>query len=110
MNKIMELVSMFNLEEELEKFVKSKVEELTAKEHTEFYFSGTRVSAPGTEPCVPGVVGSYSTVRYGGLEKYHLGREGVLPDGRKLHIIVTQRGKGSPDFPSYAKGYWFVTQ
>jgi hypothetical protein len=37
------------------------------------------------------------------------GLEGELPGQGRLHIVVTERERGSPEYPSIAKGYWFVT-
>lgn len=103
-----ELIKAFNLEAEVENFVKNRVAELAKEKHI-FHFEGS----DGTnyceirEPHIPHVRSVYDTVRYGTLEKFCVGKEGAVKDG-ELVIVVTRRSLGDAYTPSRVSGYWFI--
>ena len=107
--EIVRLVRMFNLHEEVYKFLVEKVKEI-ASEKQYFCFKG---SASGE--CIDGipkVVGEYPTVRYGWLQRYCKGRSGEVEiDGKKykLTILITRDKPGDAETPGMYCGYYILT-
>lgn len=100
-----ELVKTFNLEKEVEKFVRERVKQIISGKH-EFYFEGTLTPCSDDKPHIPHVVSHYDTVRYGTLQNFCLGREGEI-NGKTLIIVVEKKYSGNAWDPGYAKGYYF---
>lgn len=105
------LMETFHLEDEVEAIIRARVIELVADGQHGFAFRGTGGMCSMDVPHPPHVVEYYQTARYGCLEKYCLGREGELPDGHgTVHIVITERHAGAPEYPGKARGYWFVAE
>ena len=103
-----ELISIFDMENDVEAFVKSKLKEIISEKH-EFNFSGGNHTCFCSikSPHIPHVKDQYRTVRYGYLEHFCLGQEGETPEGY-LHIVIENCSLGDPMSPSRASGYWFL--
>ena len=106
--KVESLIKQFNLEKEVEKFVKAKVKELAREKRHDFCFEGSHRDCYDNQPHIPHVVDSYQTVVYGWLEKFCLGKEGPLENGGYLHIVVESYSPGDAATPTRVRGYWFV--
>jgi hypothetical protein len=105
-----ELMETFQLEGEVADFVKARVKEMVAEERHDFAFSGGNHTyfCDLKTPHPPHVLGTYDTVRHGVLARFCLGREGEVPGQGGLHIVVTERAPGAPEYPGIARGYWFM--
>lgn len=97
-----EAIRKFDLQGDVDKFVKSKLSELVTGKHC-FSFEGSNSPCGDRSPHIPHYRGSYDTVRYGTLGYYCLGAEG---DG--LHIEIDRSSRGSPETPARASGYWWL--
>ena len=100
------LITMFNLTKEVDKFVKERVKDLMPDCHT-FRFSGDCAGCGNSQPHIPHTLSYYDTVNHGELENYCLGQEGQTSEGEVV-IVVENYSSGSPEYPSSARGFWFV--
>jgi len=85
------------------------LKEQVKKKH-EFSFSGSLRSCDNDKPHPPHSTGSYSTVRWGMLTDFCLGKEGKVEiDGKKYHlrIVVEKYSSGSPETPARAYGFYY---
>lgn len=96
------LIERFDLSAAVEEFVRTRAREAAEKPQG-FSFEGMCRRCGNSEPHVPHVTDSYSTVRYGRLSYYCAGVSG---DG--LEIVVEGRSAGSPESPSRLRGYWIT--
>ncbi len=103
----MSLIEMFNLQEEVEDFVKNRVKALTVKKRHDFSMSGHPHQCPNTEPHPPHTTGTYDTDRHGQGDYMCDGHEGDTPEG-KLSIVFQHRTSGSADDFAVRHGYWFI--
>ncbi len=103
----MSLIEMFNLQDEVEDFVKSRVKALTAKERHDFSMSGHPQQCPNTEPHPPHATGTYNSIRHGWGSYMCDGREGDTPEG-KLSIVFQHRTSSSAHNFGVRRGYWFI--
>ncbi len=95
----MRLMARFDLDDEVEKFVRAKVAELAGAKQT-FSFRGSCRSCGNREPHVAHIHGEYDTVRYGRLDYFCLG-----VNGGGVEVVIEHRIQGCPDFPGRARGY-----
>jgi hypothetical protein len=98
-----------NLGEELEKFLKERIEkEVSSLDKHNFSFRGSDHSrrCKGKEPHVPHQTGCYQTVRAGMLDNFCLGREGEV-EGRQLNIVVTHYTGGDAESATVARGFYY---
>ena len=108
--RVIELADQFSLWDEFLPMIQQEVRERAGKKQ-KFSFSGSN----GTDMCqqegahVPHVRDVYTTVCHGELYIFCLGREGPTPEGF-LHIIVQKKEHGSPEFPGFARGFWFLAE
>jgi len=86
------------------------VREIVAAAGHRFALEGANRTAfcRATEPHPPHVLGRCDALGYEGLDRFCLGREGLIPGQGTLHIVVTSRRSGLPECPSTAEGYWFI--
>jgi hypothetical protein len=101
-----DLVKIFNLESEVEAFVKARVRELAQDRH-DICMEGHPSSCGNRGPHPPHAHDSYNTIRYGWLWSMCDGRPGETPEG-ELVIVWECRTSGSASTPAARKGYWFV--
>jgi len=100
-------IGVFDLQEEVKRFVNEKVKEKAGKVN-EFFFEGHYQPCKNISPHIPHRTGMYKTVRYGELDYFCLGREGFLDDGNEIIINIEEYLPGNPEVPTIVKGYWLV--
>lgn len=107
--RVEEMIRTFGLEREVQQFVAGRVRELVADRH-DFEFEGHNCTGfcRNPEPHPPHIQSLYDTVRYGELQEFCLGQEGLIPGEGQLHIVVTALHGGRPEYSGTAEGYWFV--
>jgi len=84
----LDCIDFFNLQDEVRKFVYKRVKEKIG-EVNQFSFEGYYTPCKDISPHPPHKTGFYETERYGELDKFCLGRDGILPDGNEI-IINTE--------------------
>ena len=124
--QVWELIEIYGLLEKLNRanpvalkdvreYLISMLKQSISEKH-EFHFrgsDGTNTHCKVEVPHAPHVVSHYETVRYGQLEVFCLGREGVIEiDGRKyrLNIVVENYSEGSPETPARADGLFYFEE
>ena len=105
------LITMFDLDREVEAFVKARVRDLCGKHRHDFHFSGSNHTniCKIDQPHIPHIRSTYHTVRYGELDHFCTGKQGATPEG-ELVIVVEKSSPGSPEYPAKAHGYWFIKE
>ena len=124
--QVWELIEIYGLLEKISRVNPTRLSEAreyltellkqSVQEKHEFHFrgsDGTKYHCKIEEPHAPHVVSHYETVRYGLLEIFCLGKEGIIEvNGKryKLNIVVTNYSEGSPETPARADGFYYLEE